>query len=194
MTTSPPNYKDFYYPPGGILLWIIIFLELFTFGIACAFFLTEGKDSFNEFNNSANKLNQILGAVNTAVLLISGYFAALTIKHFKKQAINKSKNSLLLTISGGLVFVLLKSYEYLEKFNDGFTIMYNDFFTFYWLLTVFHLVHVLVGLVILIVIYRTMMIKGKDLDQMDLEAGTAFWHMCDLIWLMLFPVLYLFFL
>jgi nitric oxide reductase NorE protein len=64
---------------------------------------------------------------------------------------------------------------------------HNTFFTFYWLHTGFHVIHVLVGLGILVSFKFTL----KKLETEDLEAGAAFWHMCDLIWLLLFPVLYL---
>ncbi len=92
----------------------------------------------------------------------------------------------------GLLFLCIKGYEYFEKTAHGLTIDYDSFFTFYWLLTGFHFIHVLVALIILLFLARGIR-KGrysKD-DYLDVESGAAFWHMCDLIWLLLFPVLYL---
>jgi len=186
--------KDFYYPPGGILIWIIIFMELITFGIASIFFLSEGRSNIDTFTESTSHLNLLVGTINTMILLISGYFAAISIEQFKKGDLKKSKRSLIFTLLGGLVFIILKSYEYFEKLEQGYTIIFNDFFSFYWLLTGFHLIHLLVGMVILLFLYRSLNRKGKDADPDDFEAGTAFWHMCDLIWLMLFPILYLIYL
>jgi len=69
----------------------------------------------------------------------------------------------------------------------------NIFFSFYWLLTAFHLIHVIIGLVILAWTNYGMTKENSDTVVEDVEACAAFWHMCDLIWLLLFPVLYLIF-
>lgn len=61
------------------------------------------------------------------------------------------------------------------------------------MLTLFHVIHVLVGLVILASVLRTMIKKPETLILEDVEASATFWHMCDLIWLLLFPLIYLVF-
>lgn len=189
MKTISINYKSIYYPPGGILLWIIIFLELITFGIALVFFVLSSKESPELFHESRLQLNATYGAVNTVFLLVSGAFMATTVHQFKKQDFKKATQYLNLTMLGGVLFLFLKTVEYFLKIESGHTIGSDTFFTFYWLLTGFHVVHVLVGLVILLSIKRGVK-KGKTLLE-DIEASAAFWHMCDLIWLLLFPVLYL---
>jgi len=83
--------------------------------------------------------------------------------------------------------------EYQQKIEHGLVLGYDTFFNFYWLLTGFHVIHVLVGMVILISIYFGLKNEKKTMKLEDIEAGAAFWHMCDLIWLLLFPVLYLIF-
>ena len=92
----------------------------------------------------------------------------------------------------GILFLFIKGYEFYDKIGHGLTIDYDSFFTFYWLLTGFHFIHVLVGVVILLFVARGIRkaVYSKD-DYLDVESGGAFWHMCDLIWLFLFPVLYL---
>jgi len=92
---------------------------------------------------------------------------------------------------GGFLFLGLKSVEYYDKLNMGLVLDYNTFFSFYWLLTGFHVIHVLVGLVILSFFYYTLKKQKTESNLEDIEAGAAFWHMCDLIWLLLFPVIYL---
>ena len=108
---------------------------------------------------------------------------------------NRLKSSLYfkLTMLGGTLFLILKGVEYYHKMESGITPETNVFFTFYWLLTAFHLIHVIMGLVILIWTNYGMMKKNSDTGIDDVEACAAFWHMCDLIWLLLFPVLYLIF-
>jgi nitric oxide reductase NorE protein len=94
---------------------------------------------------------------------------------------------------GGVLFLVLKTFEYISKIDAGLTIGYNTFFTFYWMLTLFHVIHMLVGLVILGSIYIGINKKESTTTIEDVEASAAFWHMCDLIWLLLFPIIYLLF-
>ena len=84
----------------------------------------------------------------------------------------------------GLVFLAVKLLEHADKIGRGLTLMTNPFFELYYLMTGFHALHVMMGIVLLgIVAWRA--------SQENVETGTAFWHMVDLIWVMLFPVVYL---
>ena len=187
------DYKNIFYPPGGILMWIIIYLELTTFGIALLFMAISANESPELFHESRQMLTVAYGAVNTIFLLSSGWCMAQSIHFFKAANYQKSRMFINLTILGGLLFLLLKSIEYYEKIDAGLTIGFNLFFTYYWMLTLFHVVHVIVGLIILLSMRRSLLIKPKQLKQDDFEAASTFWHMCDLIWLLLFPIIYLLF-
>ncbi len=191
MNTEAINHKNIFYPPGGILIWIIIFLELITFGIALIAMVVSNNEAPELFHNSRLQLNTAIGTINTLFLITSGFFMAKSVGEFKKQNVKKTSLFLNLTMLGGFLFLALKSIEYYFKIEAGITIGYNTFFTYYWLLTLFHLVHVIVGLVILFVVSRSL--KNKKANLEDFEASAAFWHMCDLIWLLLFPVIYLIF-
>ncbi|MFN8325717.1 cytochrome c oxidase subunit 3 [Flavobacterium sp.] len=183
------NHKNFYYPPGGILLWIIIFLELMTFGIALVSLAFSAKENPQLFHESSLHLNRTFGTINTIFLLTSGFFVANAVYNFKERNFYKASFQLKIAMLGGLLFIVLKSIEYYIKIEAGYLLDTNSFFTFYWLLTGFHIIHVVVGLVILFMLNRNLKTKAIE----DVEASAAFWHMCDLIWLLLFPVLYLIF-
>ncbi|MGV6845129.1 MAG: cytochrome c oxidase subunit 3 [Lutibacter sp.] len=185
------NRNDIYYPPGGILLWILIFLELITFGVALIGMMIYGKQTPEVFHSSKLLLNTTIGSLNTIVLITSGLFMALSVRYFKENDLKKSSFFLKLTLLGGVLFLSLKGFEYYEKIEVGLTIGYNTFFTFYWLLTLFHVIHLLVGIVILLFI-QSDLTKNKTKIE-DFEASAAFWHMCDLIWLLIFPIIYLVF-
>ena len=185
------DYKNIYYPPGGILLWIIIFLELFTFGIALIAMVYASKEEPDIFHSSRLLLNTTIGAVNTVFLIVSGFCMAQSVAYFKKGNLKKSSLFLKLTMLGGLLFLGLKTFEYFHKIDMGYTMGYNTFFTFYWMLTLFHVIHVLVGLVILISLQYSLNKSKTSLENM--ESSAAFWHMCDLIWILLFPIIYLLF-
>ncbi|MDP3353979.1 MAG: cytochrome c oxidase subunit 3 [Flavobacteriaceae bacterium] len=193
MQTQQINSKNFYYPPGGILLWMIIFLELFTFGIALIVMAIYSKDEPQIFHNSRLLLNTTFGAINTLFLLTSGFFMAKSVEKFKENNVPKASFFLRLTILGGFLFLILKVVEYFDKIEAGYTIGYNTFFSFYWMLTLFHVIHVVVGLIILMFLYSGINKKKAKTELVDVEASAVFWHMCDLIWLLLFPVIYLIF-
>ncbi|PCE66186.1 cytochrome c oxidase subunit 3 [Sediminicola luteus] len=181
-----------FYPPGGILIWILIFLELITFGIALLAMVYEGGQDPVSFHQSRLLLNPTLGTLNTLILLSSGYFMALSVGALKKDNAQLAKRHLVYAMLLGFAFLGVKGFEYYQKIGDGLVLGYNTFFDYYWLLTLFHVIHVIVGLVILGFQWFGMRANHPErLD--DLEASAAFWHMCDLIWLLLFPLLYLFF-
>ncbi|SMD45985.1 nitric oxide reductase NorE protein [Aquiflexum balticum DSM 16537] len=193
LKTLKIDHQDIFYPPGGVLLWIIIILELVTFGLGIGGLVYYGKLEPELFHKSRLLLNAPLGMLNTIVLLVSGYFMANTVSKLRLGELSASKFSLAFTMFGGLIFVVLKSWEYLEKLSSDIEMTDNMFFTFYWLLSGFHLAHVLIGLVILMVIWFNLKNKNEATVVSDVESGAAFWHMCDLIWLLLFPSLYLVF-
>ena len=193
MGTLKIDYKNIYYPPGGILMWIIIYLELITFGIALVFMSLNANETPQVFHDSRLLLNTTYGVINTIFLLSSGWCMAQSVHFLKKAKYQKSKLFLKFTVLGGLLFLGLKSVEYYDKIQSGLTIGYDTFFSYYWMLTLFHVIHVLVGIVILLSMRQSLKKNPKKLKIEDFEASAAFWHMCDLIWLLLFPVIYLFF-
>lgn len=193
METVPIDSKNVFYPPGGILMWIIIFLELFTFGMALVAMVYYGSLERELFHESRLLLNASFGAVNTVFLLTSGFFMAKSVMELKRSHVDKSIRYLWLTMFLGVCFLVLKSIEYSSKIDAGLDMNYNLFFTFYWALTFFHVVHVLVGIIILAITTYNLKKNYAKVELIDVEAGAAFWHMCDLIWLLLFPIIYLIF-
>lgn len=184
------NHKNIYYPPGGILMWIIIFLELITFGIALISMMYMSKSDPIVFHESRLLLDPVYGFINTVVLLTSGLFMASSVYEFKQSNKVKFKKRVGFAILFGIIFLVVKFIEYNSKIDAGLILGYNTFFNFYWLLTLFHVIHVVVGLVIL----TTLILSSENkLELADVEGSASFWHMCDLIWLLLFPVIYLIF-
>lgn len=193
MSIQQIDSKNFYYPPGGILLWIIIFLELITFGIALVAMVHNAHKEPDVFHNSRLLLNPTYGLVNTIFLLTSGFLMAVAVQQFRIGNLKRFQKFLVGTVVFGLLFLVVKSIEYSSKIDAGLGLGHNDFFTFYWMLTLFHVIHVIVGLVILTsLFFGTKKVKSTTTIE-DIEASAAFWHMCDLIWLLLFPIIYLLF-
>ena len=193
MSKTQIDYKNIYYPPGGILLWIIIYLELITFGIALIAMVYYGRQDPVLFHDSKLQLNVTFGTINTVFLLTISFFMANTVHELKQSNKLKAKKYLLITMLFGVLFLILKTIEYDSKIDAGLLMSTNIFFTFYWMLTLFHVIHVIVGLIILASVYFGMVKENSHTQIEDVEASAAFWHMCDLIWLLLFPVIYLIF-
>jgi nitric oxide reductase NorE protein len=189
MTESINNKNSFLYPPGGILIWIIVMVEVVTFGIALITFRVNFENNYVEFINQQGYLHKTIGLINTIVLISSGFFMAKTLHKIKESKINHAKKWLIPTIFGGVLFLVLKSWEYSLAIGDGHVFGTTTFFNYYWMLTFFHFLHVSVGIIILSALFIRLL-KGKY-SVMDFETGGVFWHMCDLIWILLFPVLYL---
>ena len=185
--------KNIYYPPGGILLWIVIFLELITFGMALVAMVYSGEQEPEVFHTSRLLLNPVYGTINTLFLLTSGFFMAVSVQKLKAGERKKALKFLTATMLFGMLFLVVKSVEYSSKIDAGLGLGHNTFFTFYWLLTLFHVIHVIVGLVILASVYFGLKKENSSTKMEDVEASAAFWHMCDLIWLLLFPIIYLLF-
>lgn len=185
--------KNIYYPPGGILLWMIITLEVTTFGVALLVMVFFAKDDPVLFHESRLKLDVTIGTLNTVLLLTSGFFMANTVHELRQNNKARAQKYLLTTMLFGVLFLGLKTIEYAGKIDAGLGMDTNDFFSFYWMLTVFHVIHVLVGLIILSTVFWGLRKENSVINMENVEASAAFWHMCDLIWLLLFPVIYLIF-
>jgi nitric oxide reductase NorE protein len=192
MKTLTATTKSIYYPPGGILMWIIIYLELITFCMAMLAMAYYNYEEPGVFHESRMLLNTNFGVANTILLLISGFFMAIAVNEVKENQRVKAKKHVLYTMFFGSLFLILKSVEYYTKIEAGLDIEYNTFFSFYWMLTLFHVIHVIIGSIILgITLFN--LNSQKEIIIEDFEASAAFWHMCDLIWLLLFPFIYLLF-
>ena len=92
------NHKSIYYPPGGILMWIIIYLELFTFGMAILALAYYGSLERDQFHADSQLLNKFTATINTILLLTSGFFVAKAVHFFKEKKIEKTTQFMLWAI------------------------------------------------------------------------------------------------
>ena len=141
---------------------------------------------------SQKYLNPLIGTINTIILITGGYFMALAIRQLKKGNNPAASKLILYAVIAGTGFLFLKGYEYYDKLSEGIGLSTNTFFTFYWLITGFHFIHVTVAIIILLALYFSVRKNTYTKDNFDdVETGGAFWHLCDLIWILVFPVFYL---
>ena len=192
VTNSSEEDWSRFEPPGGILVWIIVFVEMVTFGAGLAVFLYQRGASPEEFAKGRELLNQPLAFANTLVLLTGGWFMACGLVELRRGRSPLALRWIIGAMGTGILFLLLKSGEYSEKIQHGIGFGEDTFFTLYFALTGFHFIHVLVA--VLILGYLALKLKRgyyhRDHFE-DVEAGGIFWHLCDLIWLLIFPLVYL---
>lgn len=192
VTEETVKEEGFLYPPGGILIWMVIVVEIITFAAGLTAFSVLRSSNIELFQKSAGMLNQGFALANTIILITGGYFMAMAVTKLKQGNNGSSSAWTLAAVFSGLAFLMLKGFEYYQKLEHGIGLEYNQFFNFYWLLTGFHYLHVFLGTIILLFMFFKIKNKAYDKNNhLDVETSAAFWHMCDLIWLLLFAVLYL---
>jgi len=170
--------------PGNPIMWVLIASELVVFGAILIVFSIARLSEPVAFAEAQNHLDRLAGAINTMVLLTSSLFAALAVRFALDQQPRRTRVSLVVASALGVVFLIVKAIEYSEKITAGISTETNDFFMFYFLATGFHALHVVFGILLLSVVTWK-----NSLD--NVITATAFWHMVDLIWVILFPVIYL---
>ncbi|WP_299351222.1 cytochrome c oxidase subunit 3 [uncultured Shimia sp.] len=181
MSTQPSLLDEV---PGELMMWVLIVSELLVFGAGLAVFLSVRLTDPTMFAESQDYLHRTGAALNTIVLVTSGFLAARAL-HWRETADRfKARVALIAAAALGAVFLVIKGMEYADKAAQGIGPETNAFFTFYYLLTGFHAAHVVAGIVIL------MLVAWKD-EPRNIETGAQFWHMVDLVWVLLFPVVYL---
>ena len=170
--------------PGDPMMWVLIFSELAAFGLFLGAFTVARAVSPAVFASGQATLDSRLAGLNTIVLVTSGWAAARGTAAARAGQPRSSRHWLLLAMGLGAAFVTIKLAEYAKEIASGVGLETSPFFTLYFLLTGFHLLHVCLGIVILAVVCRRATPLG-------VETGTAFWHMVDLVWVVMFPIIYL---
>lgn len=183
-------------------MWIFIFTELLLFGGLFLVYAIYRAQYSAEFHTAALELNVFLGATNTVVLLVSSMTVAMSV-----SAIQKGDRKLTLILLGitlilATVFLVNKYFEWGHKIHLGIypgsdLIMQFErgellFFGLYYFMTGLHLFHIVVGMVLLAVVFVKVYNGKVNSDRFVLlENGGLYWHLIDLIWIFLFPLLYL---
>ncbi|MWA05193.1 cytochrome c oxidase subunit 3 family protein [Actinomadura sp. LD22] len=170
-------------------MWVMILGDLFIFGCYFVTYMVFRAMSADEFTASQRHLDIDVGVVNTVVLLTSSLFAALAVLAVREGASRQAQRLLLATGACGVLFTLIKAYEWHAEISHGHTI-HDEFYSFYFVLTGVHLVHLALGLLVLGVAGRELRNPRRRRPAI-VEQCVLFWHMVDLLWVVIFALLYL---
>jgi len=178
-------------PPGDLAIWFFIFAELLAFGVFFVAYAFARAHNVALFDESQQHLDITSGAVNTLVLITSSYFMVRAVAAIKLGFARGCARWIAAAIGLGGVFLAIKLVEFHDKFSAGISLSTNTFYMFYLSLTIFHFMHVILGMVIL----AAVMLKAKRggysaQDHTGVETGASYWHMVDLLWIILFPLVY----
>ena len=177
--------------PGEEGIWAFVLGDMVMFSLFFGTFLFYRNEQTELFTQSQLLLNQHYGVINTLLLLTSSWFVATAVFLYRKNETERAAHMIAPAFLCGVGFVIIKIIEFSEKFSAGITLNTNDFFILYFMFTGIHLVHVLIGLVVLLFLWHAARHAPDGSAIRTLENGATFWHMVDLLWIVLFPLIYL---
>ena len=177
--------------PGDLAMWWFILAELTVFAMLLLSFAVAQALQPELFHDSRQLLDRSMGLALTLSLLTSGMLAALALEQLRQGISRRAALLLLAALCCACAYVVLKLDEYQHLAGLGLDIEHNTFFTLYWIVTGFHFLHVLLGMLILgWLAKRCWQQTFAAGNNPAAESGVLYWHMVDLVWVLLFPLVY----
>ncbi|PKO88877.1 MAG: cytochrome-c oxidase [Betaproteobacteria bacterium HGW-Betaproteobacteria-12] len=174
----------------GVLVFILA--DMIVFAMLFTGFMVERSGQLALFDQSSASLDVWLGILNTLILITSGLFVVFAVNAARQGRTRATRGWLLATFVVGAGFGVTKMVEYSAKIGHGITMHTNDFYMFYYALTGAHFLHFLGGMLALAVLWFMAGRQKVDGPLFGLiESGALYWHMVDLLWIVIFPLLYL---
>ncbi len=174
-------------PTGRLAVWWLIASEIVIFGGLLSSYIMH-RLAHDAWSGHAAHTNMWVGAFNTFVLLTSSLSAVLGHEAAEEGNGPKAAKMLWLTFGGGLTFLIVKAFEWTYEISHGYTITTNTFWSFYYTAAGLHAAHVLAGITIMAIVARD---AAKNLELQRVELIGLYWHFVDLVWIFLFPLLYI---
>ncbi len=176
---------------GDLAMWFIVAIEMLTFGLFFVVFAVARSRDPSTFQAGQSALDLDLGAINTVLLLSGSWCAARGVLALRQGGAAAGARWLWSAAAFGVGFLLAKGFEYRQKALAGYDLETDTFWTFYYVLTGFHFVHVAAATLILAAIAWLTPRRGWGRDDTHApETAAVFWHMVDLLWVVLFPLVY----
>ena len=174
-------------PTGRLAVWWVIASEIVIFGGLLASYIMY-RLAHDAFAEQAAHTNTWIGAFNTFVLLTSSLMAVQAHKAADEGDGPKAARFLQLTAAGGILFAIVKAFEWTDEIRHGYTITSSTFWSFYYTAAGLHAAHVLAGVVILLIVAASAK-RYQELHRVELIG--IYWHFVDVVWIFLFPLLYI---
>ncbi len=180
-----------HYPPGDLAVWILIMAELLVFALFFAAYGFTRMGHVALFNQYQATLDRTAAVINTLALITASYFVVRAVAAIREGSSRHSARWLWAGVGMGVLFLFIKGGEYAEHLSHGINLSTNTFYMFYLSLTFFHFMHVIVGVIVLVILaVKVGQGRYSAAEHADVESGASYWHMVDLVWLILFPLVY----
>jgi nitric oxide reductase NorE protein len=177
--------------PGEEGLWVFVLGDMAIFGLFFGTIMVTLAKQPEMFAASQEHLHPVLGIINTVFLLTASLFVVLGTRDVRVTG-RVRRTPLVLALLCAIGFAVVKVTEYSILVGDGYTGGTNDFFMYYFVFTGIHLAHLTIGVAVLAFLVRTASVAElSEKRVMAVECGGVYWHMVDMLWLVLFPLLYL---
>lgn len=177
--------------PGNKAIWVGIFAELTEFALFFIVYFIAKAHNPEAFNQGPVHLNTLAGTLNTFALITSSYFVAKALAAIRANKPEQSVRWLQSAVACGALYLLIKFWEYHWNIDNGIHTNSNSFYSMYYYMTFNHLLHV--GWASCSLIWAIFQIKTGNYTQKNHIGFTAiacYWHMVDLAWVIIFPLLY----
>ena len=177
---------------GEAGVWVFIGADMAAFGLFFLIF-TFGRVAHPAlYEHSRQALNPTIGLLSTLFLLTSSWLVVLAVGAARRGDRGPARILLMLAMLVGTGFAVNKVIEYTTKINAGITMLTNEFFTYYFVFTGIHFIHFLIGMVALGLCVSKARNERSDSRLLTwIESVGCYWHMVDLLWIVLFPMLYM---
>ena len=178
--------------PGDSGVWVFIMADMSAFAIFFLVFCASRIQNPAIYAQSRHALDLRFGLANTLILLTSGAFMVRATRQGRAEAWHAARRSMIVALGIGALFAVSKTLEWSTKISHGIGLTTNEFFAYYFVFTGVHFLHFIVGVGVLLVLIRRCRQPLAQADRLRwAEAGAAYWHMVDLLWIVLFALLYL---
>lgn len=178
--------------PGEAGVWIFILGDISVFAVFFTVYLVERSKQVDLFVASQATLNKNFGVINTVFLLISSLLVVLAVRAMRAAQQMLAQRFIVGAFLCGIAFIIVKVFEYHERIAAHEVPTTNSYYLLYFVLTGLHLFHLVIGLAVLTALW--FLARRPEVSENQwafFEGGACFWHMVDLLWLVLFPLIFL---
>lgn len=178
--------------PGGVDIWVLLGGDFLVFSLFFATYAWYWQSDPGVFSQSQEQVNTLTGFANTLLLLTGSWLVASGMRQVRSQQPRRAALLIGLAAVTGVLFLVNKSIEWMHLFSQGIAVDTNTYFIMFFMLTGIHGLHVIIGTGLLLYAYlRLRNPVTPALSEQVLECSALFWHLVDVLWIVLFALVYL---
>ncbi|GAB04045.1 cytochrome c oxidase subunit 3 family protein [Gordonia amarae] len=189
----PPEQSEVPHTPGETGLWVFLLGDMVVFVVMFVAFLSERAVDADLFTSSRESVSLVIALTNTMVLLVSSLAVVIALNAVRAGRFSPAVRAFGVALLCAVAFIGFKATEYTHLVSDGHGPDSNAYFMWLFILTGVHLAHVVLGLGVLtaLVLRARRRVPATGTGRIVYEGGACYWHLVDLLWMMLFPLVYL---